>query len=117
MADDADGPCIGEGGAMSKEPAVECGATATYTVLKLPLMLGSLPLTMLPFLLSLDAKQFGVTALGIGGLFAGAQGMMVLCRPVPGIVMMRPCDGMIERSEDARSQSTGVQHPLVVTAR
>jgi MFS family permease len=47
-------------------------------------MLGSLPLTMLPFLLPLYAKQFGASALGIGGLFAVAQGMMVLCRPVIG---------------------------------
>jgi MFS family permease len=83
-ADDADGSWIGEGGAMSKEPAVEGGATAAYTVLKLPLMLGSLPLTMLPFLLPLYAKQFGATALGIGGLFAVAQAMLVLCRPVIG---------------------------------
>ena len=69
---------------MPKEPAVARGTTATYTVLKLPLMLGSLPLTMLPFLLPLYAKQFGASALGIGGLFAVAQGMMVLCRPVMG---------------------------------
>jgi MFS family permease len=83
-ADEADGQCIGEGGAMAKEPVVEAGATAPYTVLKLPLMLGSLPLTMLPFLLPLYAKQFGATALEIGGLFAVAHGMMVLCRPVIG---------------------------------
>src|ERR1043166_8421272 len=83
-ADDTDGSCSGEGGVMSKEPAVEGRATATSTVLKLPLMLGSLPLTMLPFLLPLYAKQFGATALGIGGLFAVAQGMMVLCRPLIG---------------------------------
>jgi MFS transporter, DHA1 family, multidrug resistance protein len=69
---------------MAKEPAVARGTTATSTVLKLPLMLGSLPLTMLPFLLPLYAKQFGASALGIGGLFAVAQGMMVLCRPVIG---------------------------------
>jgi DHA1 family multidrug resistance protein-like MFS transporter len=69
---------------MSKEPAVPQRTTATYAVLKLPLMLGSLPLTMLPFLLPLYAKQFGASALGIGGLFAVAQGMMVLCRPVVG---------------------------------
>ena len=69
---------------MPKEPAVARGTTATYTVLKLPLMLGSLPLTMLPFLLPLYAKQFGATALGIGGLFAVAQGMTILCRPVLG---------------------------------
>jgi MFS family permease len=47
-------------------------------------MLGSLPLTMLPFLLPIQAKQLGATALGIGGLFAAAQGVMVLCRPVIG---------------------------------
>jgi len=69
---------------MSKASEVEAGGTAPYTVLKLPLLLGSLPLTMLPFLLPLYAKQLGATALGIGGLFAVAQGMMVLCRPVIG---------------------------------
>jgi DHA1 family multidrug resistance protein-like MFS transporter len=70
---------------MPKKPAVQCGATvASYTTLKLPVMLGSLPLTMLPFLLPLYAKQFGANALRIGGLFAVAQGMTVLCRPVLG---------------------------------
>ncbi len=39
---------------MPKEPAGERGGTATYTVLKLPLLLGSLPLTMLPLLLPLS---------------------------------------------------------------
>src|SRR5919109_2036575 len=77
-------PCIGEGEAMSQEPAIAHRTSATDIVLKLPLMLGSLPLMMLPFLLPLYAKQFGATALGIGGLFAVAQGMMVLCRPVIG---------------------------------
>jgi hypothetical protein len=69
---------------MAQEPPVEQRTTATYTVFKLPLMLGSLPLTMLPFLLPLYAKQFGASALGIGGLFAVAQGMTVLCRPLIG---------------------------------
>lgn len=65
---------------MPQEPVVERGTAAAYSVLKLPLILGSLPLTMLPFLLPLYAKQFGANALGIGGLFAMAQGMMILCR-------------------------------------
>jgi MFS family permease len=69
---------------MQKEPAGESELTAAYTALKLPIMLGSLPLTMLVFLLPLYAKQLGVSALGIGGLFAVAQVMMVLCRPVIG---------------------------------
>jgi MFS family permease len=69
---------------MSQEPAIAHRTSATDIVLKLPLMLGSLPLTMLPFLLPLYAKQFGATALGIGGLFAVAQGMTVLCRPIIG---------------------------------
>ena len=69
---------------MPRAPASERGATAAATPLKLPVMLGSLSLTMLPFLLPLYAKQFKANALGIGGLFAVAQGMMVLCRPVIG---------------------------------
>jgi MFS family permease len=69
---------------MQKELARESGTNAAYTVLKLPVMLGSLPMTMLAFLLPLYAKQFGANALGIGGLFAVAQGMTVLCRPVIG---------------------------------
>lgn len=69
---------------MRKEPEIECGTAAVDTVFKLSVMLGSLPMTMLPFLLPLYAKQFGASALGIGGLFAVAQGMMVLCRPVIG---------------------------------
>jgi len=81
---EADGPGIGEEEAMSQEPAISHRTSATDIVLKLPLMLGSLPLTMLPFLLPLYAKQFGATALGIGGLFAVAQGMTVLCRPLIG---------------------------------
>src|SRR5919108_3645971 len=83
-ADDAGEPCIGEGDVMAKEPAFERETTDMSSVLKLPIMLGSLPLTMLPLLLPLYAKQFGATALGIGGLFAVAQGMMVLCRPLIG---------------------------------
>jgi MFS family permease len=69
---------------MPKARAGERGTTAADSPLKLPVMLGSLPLTMLPFLLPLYAKQFKANALGIGGLFAVTQGMMVLCRPVIG---------------------------------
>jgi DHA1 family multidrug resistance protein-like MFS transporter len=58
--------------------------TAAYTALKLPIMLGSLPLTMLTFLLPIAAKRLGASALGIGGLFAMAQCIMVLCRPLIG---------------------------------
>jgi MFS family permease len=58
--------------------------TPAYTALKLPVMLGSLPMTVLAFLLPLYAKQFGANALRIGGLFAVAQVMMVLGRPVIG---------------------------------
>jgi hypothetical protein len=46
-ADDAGGPYVCEGGAMPKESAVERGTTAAHTALKLPIMLRSLPLTML----------------------------------------------------------------------
>src|ERR1043166_484289 len=69
---------------MPKARAGARGTTAADSPLKLPVMLGSLSLPMLPFLLPVYAKQFGATALGIGGLFAVAQGMMVLCRPVIG---------------------------------
>ena len=69
---------------MLKGLASECGTPAPYTVLKLPVMLGSLPLTMLPFLLPLYAKQLGANALGVGGLFTVAHVTMVLCRPVIG---------------------------------
>jgi hypothetical protein len=41
---------------MAKEPPVEQRTTATYTARKLPLMLGSLPLTILASLL----LDFGV---------------------------------------------------------
>src|SRR5919199_3256969 len=78
------GRAAAKGGTMPKAPVREWGTTAADTPLKLPVMLGSLPLTMLPFLLPLYAKQFGATALGIGGLFAVAQGVTVLCRPVIG---------------------------------
>ena len=61
---------------MRKEPEIERWTTAVDTGLKLSVMLGSLPMTMLPFLLPLYAKQFGANALGIGGLFAVAQGMI-----------------------------------------
>jgi DHA1 family multidrug resistance protein-like MFS transporter len=69
---------------MRQEPEIERGTVAVDTVLKRSVMLGSLPMTMLPFLLPLYAKQFGASALGIGGLFAVAQATMVLCRPVIG---------------------------------
>jgi MFS transporter, DHA1 family, multidrug resistance protein len=69
---------------MQKEPARESGMTPPSAALKLPVMLGSLPMTMLAFLLPLYAKQFGANALRIGGLFAVAQVMTVLCRPVIG---------------------------------
>jgi MFS transporter, DHA1 family, multidrug resistance protein len=58
--------------------------TPASTALKLPVMLGSLPVTMLAFLLPLYAKQFGASALRIGGLFAVAQMITVMCRPVIG---------------------------------
>jgi len=69
---------------MRKEPATARGITPSSTALKLPVMLGSLPMTMLAFLLPLYAKQFGASALRIGGLFAVAQMMTLLCRPVLG---------------------------------
>jgi MFS family permease len=69
---------------MRKEPAIEPATTAVDAALQLPIMLGSLPMTMLPFLLPLYAKQFGASALGIGALFAVAQVIMVLGRPVIG---------------------------------
>jgi MFS family permease len=53
-------------------------------VLSLPITFGSLALTMLSFLIPIYAKQLGASALGIGGLFAVAQGMIVLLRPVIG---------------------------------
>ena len=69
---------------MQQETARDSGMTPSSTALKLPVMLGSLPMTMLAFLLPLYAKQFGANALRIGGLFAVAQVMTVLCRPVIG---------------------------------
>jgi len=62
-ADDAGGLCGCQGGTMPKVPACARGTTAADSPLKLPVMLGSLPLTMLPFLLPLYAKQFRATAL------------------------------------------------------
>lgn len=58
--------------------------TTDYTVLKLPILLGSLALTILPFLLPLYTKRLGASAIGIGGLFAMAQCILVLLRPVIG---------------------------------
>jgi MFS family permease len=69
---------------MQKGLPVEAGKPAGYAALQLPIMLGSLPLTMLTFLLPIYAKQLGASATGIGGLFAVAQLIMVLCRPVIG---------------------------------
>jgi MFS family permease len=69
---------------MQNGPPVAAGTAAEYPALKLPIMLGSLPLTMLVFLLPISAKQLGASAMGIGGLFAVAQLMMLLCRPLIG---------------------------------
>jgi DHA1 family multidrug resistance protein-like MFS transporter len=69
---------------MWKAFASAHGTTTDYTVLKLPLVLGSLALTILPLLLPLYAKRLGASAIGIGGLFAIAQCMLVLLRPVIG---------------------------------
>ena len=51
---------------MPQESAPVGGTRVIDILLKLPLMLASLPLTMLPFLLPLYAKQLGATARGIG---------------------------------------------------
>jgi hypothetical protein len=56
---------------MAKEPAVEHRTTATYTVLKLPLLLGSLPLTI-PVVLPCVRNSQG-QRVGDWGLFAVAQ--------------------------------------------
>jgi MFS transporter, DHA1 family, multidrug resistance protein len=69
---------------MQKDAAVEGETIADYTVLKLPIMLGSLALSTLSFLIPVYAKQLGASAVGIGGLFAVAQGMILLLRPVIG---------------------------------
>jgi len=69
---------------MRKDAASKRETTADYTALKLPIMLGSLTLTMLYFLLPIYARQFGASAVGIGGLFAVAQLMIILLRPVIG---------------------------------
>jgi MFS family permease len=58
--------------------------TTADATLKWPIMLGSMALTMLAFLLPIYAKQLGASALGIGGLFAIAHGLIVLVRPVIG---------------------------------
>ena len=50
-------------------------------MLQPPLFLGSLALTVLPFLLPIYAKQLGASAVSIGGLFAVAHLMLVLLRP------------------------------------
>jgi MFS family permease len=69
---------------MWKDLASAKSTTTDHTVLKLPILLGSLALTILPFLLPIYAKLLGASALGIGGLFAIAQCMIVLLRPVIG---------------------------------
>ena len=60
-----------------------------HTVLKRPILLGSLALTILPFLLPIYAKLLGASAVGIGGLFAIAQFVIVLCRPIIGWALDR----------------------------
>jgi MFS family permease len=74
---------------MQEETAIQRETAAGYTALKLPIMLGSLTMTMLPFLLPLYAKQLGASAIGIGGLFAIAQCMILLLRPLIGWSMDR----------------------------
>ena len=74
---------------MRKDAASKRETTAGYTALKLPIMLGSLTLTMLYFLLPIYARQFGASAVGIGGLFAVAQLMIILLRPVIGWTLDR----------------------------
>jgi MFS transporter, DHA1 family, multidrug resistance protein len=65
-------------------------ATATdHTILQWPVLLGSLALTLLPFLLPIYAKHLGASALGIGGLFTIAQCMLILCRPAIGWALDR----------------------------
>jgi MFS family permease len=63
--------------------------TADYTALQSPIMLGSLAVIVLPFLLPFYAQQLGASAVGIGGLFAVAQFMIVLCRPLIGWALDR----------------------------
>jgi MFS family permease len=69
---------------MWKAFASARGTPTDYAVLKLPIVLGSLALTILPLLLPLYAKRLGASAVSIGGLFALAQLMLVLLRPVIG---------------------------------
>jgi MFS family permease len=66
---------------MRQEDASDGEATTNYTVLQRPLWLGSLALTVLPFLLPVYAKQLGASAVSIGGLFAVAHLIIVLLRP------------------------------------
>ena len=65
------------------------GTTTDHTVLQWPILLGSLALTLLPFLLPIYAKRLGASALGIGGLFTIAQCMLILCRPAIGWALDR----------------------------
>jgi hypothetical protein len=81
-ADDAGGPYACEGGARPKKPVVERGTTAAYTALKPPIMLGSLPITMLAVLLPMYAKQLRATALGSSGRFAAPDQGGVILRPI-----------------------------------
>jgi MFS family permease len=69
---------------MWKAFASARGTPTDYAVLQLPIVLGSLALTILPVLLPLYAKRLGASAVSIGGLFALAQLMLVLLRPVIG---------------------------------
>ena len=69
---------------MRKAMASQQSPTTADAALKWPIMLGSVALTLLAFLLPIYAKQLGASALGIGGLFAVAQCIVVLCRPVIG---------------------------------
>lgn len=65
------------------------GMTADYTALQSPILLGSLAVVILPFLLPFYAQRLGASAVGIGGLFAIAQLMIVLCRPLLGWALDR----------------------------
>lgn len=75
-------------GIQQNGPSVR-GMTADYTALQSPIMLGSLAVIVLPFLLPFYAQQLGASAVGIGGLFAVAQFMIVLCRPLIGWALDR----------------------------
>ena len=69
---------------MRKAMTSQQSLTTADAALKWSIMLGSMALTLLAFLLPIYAKQLGASALGIGGLFAVAQCLIVLVRPVIG---------------------------------